>query len=369
MRTTAVPHPAGPLLDLRSDTLTKPTPALRMAMMAAEVGDAYYDEDPSVLALEERVAQVLGFEAAAFMPSGTMSNQVALRFHARAGDAVLCSPENHIVQYETGALAGINGLQHMPAPLESNGFRIDEAALAGCIVPADARHAPTTSVVAVENTQLRAGGAVYPLEALVSLRRACNALGLPLHIDGARLWHAAHVETHARQGNTQQKHLQNVSPFAYLARYGDACDTLSVCFSKGLGAPVGSAMLGPRRAINAAKKIRKMMGGTMRQCGILAAGAQFAMENQFERLADDHASARILARAFAETFPHAIVPVPATNIVLARFSTPTEALACVEKFHSEKNVRLSLLDPVTVRGVTHLDAPLSAFQERFAPLP
>jgi threonine aldolase len=335
-----------PVLDLRSDTITKPTLAMRSAMMAAEVGDAYYDEDPSVNALEERLALDFGMEAAAFMPSGTMSNQVALRVLARAGEAVLCSPDNHVVQYETGALAGINGLQHMPVPLVSAGHVVDIARLPDAIVTPAMRHAPTTAVVAVENTHLRAGGRTYPIAALEELKAACLRLGIPLHVDGARLWHAARVEG------------------IPLARYGAACDTLSVCFSKGLGAPVGSALLGSRERIGSAKKVRKMMGGTMRQCGFLAVAASFALDAHFARLDDDHMGARLLARWLADAWPSASVDVPETNIVLARFLDAASARACLEGALTGAGLRLSALDALTVRGVVHLDVPLEELRAR-----
>lgn len=339
------------VLDCRSDTLTKPTPALRAVLAAADVGDAYYDEDPSVSALERRVAELFGHEAAAFMPSGTMSNQVALRLHARAGDAVLCSPNNHIVQYETGALAGINGLQHMPVPLDESGFLVDEEKLPDFFVPRVLRHAPTTAVVAIENTHLRAGGRVYPLARMERLKAACDALGVPLHVDGARVWHAARVEGAGLDG---------------LKPYGHVAHTLSVCFSKGLGAPVGSALLGSSETIEAAKKVRKMMGGSMRQCGILAAAANHTLDHHFLRLDEDHNAAQVLADFLRKKHPKAFVRRPETNIVLARFSSALDAKACLDTMLTQHGVRLSALDPLTVRGVLHLDVPRAELEARLA---
>lgn len=327
-------------LDLRSDTLTLPTPAMRAAMFAAEVGDAYYDEDPSVRALERRVAALFGKEGALFMPSGTMCNQVAIRIHCRPGDAVVVPPSNHIVQYETGALAGINGVQHMdPGPALVAGFQIDPDLVGSCIEPFAATHAPHTRLVAVENTHLRSGGKIYPIESLERLASACRTHDVPLHIDGARIWNA-HVATRTP-----------------LSAYGALCDTLSVCFSKGLGAPVGSCLIGSSSAIASAKRFRKMMGGHMRQSGFLAAAASFALDNHLERLADDHANAAHLALFLQKVLPEASVPTPATNIVLVHLPrdlglSASNVLADLESSHG---LRMSALDSHTLRAVLHLN--------------
>lgn len=343
------------LIDLRSDTLTLPTPGMREAMMGAEVGDAYYDEDPSVRALESRVADLFGKPAALFMPSGTMSNQIALKLHGRPGDAVLVHPDNHIVQYESGALAGIAQLQHMTVPVV-DGFVVDADRLVEVVSPLSATHAAHTRVVSVENTHLKSGGRVYPLEALRHLREAAHTLGLAVHLDGARIWHA-----HVTEGMP-------------LAAYGDTADTISVCFSKGLGAPVGSCLLGSVEHIALAKRLRKMQGGSMRQCGFLAAAASYAIEHNIRRLAEDHLAARRLAAFLRTRFPEAHVPEPETNIVLMQLPdastlsssagdlwTPARVLAQLE---AEHGLRMSALGPRLLRAVTHLSAPLPSSLER-----
>ena len=335
------------VLDLRSDTLTQPTPAMRQFMMLAPVGDSYYDEDPSVCALEERVASLFAMPSALFMPSGTLANQIALKLHCQPGDAVLSSHQNHIVQYESGALAALGGISQLTAPLK-NDFMIDEVRLAQAIVPFEATHAPQTKVVAVENTHLRAGGRVYPLAELQLLSAECQRLGIALHMDGARIWHA---------------HLAEQVP---LSSYGPLLSTLSVCFSKGLGAPVGSCLLASTANIKKAKRLRKMHGGTMRQCGFLAAAATYALVHHLERLADDHQDAKALAQYLQKILPQAQVPEPETNIVFVLLpknnsNNTGDAAHILAILESEHGLRLSALDAHTLRAVVHLDTPVQRY--------
>jgi threonine aldolase len=259
--------------DLRSDTLTSPTPGMRAAMAAAQVGDDVYGEDPTVRALEERVAALLGKESALFVPSGTMGNQIGLLVHTRPGDEVIIGEGAHCAFYESGAGSAWAGVQFAIAG-RGGLFRADE--MLEVIKPLP-DHFPRSRLVVVENTHNRAGGRVFPQADVVAIAEAARARGLGLHLDGARLWNAS-VATGLD--------LQDLAaPF----------DTVGVCFSKGLGAPVGSAFVGSREHIVSAHRFRKMLGGGMRQAGILAAGALYALEHQRARLSEDHRSAQVFA--------------------------------------------------------------------------
>jgi threonine aldolase len=336
------------ILDFRSDTLTKPTPAMREFMMAAEVGDSYYEEDPSVLSLERKVALLFGTEAAIFMPTGTMSNQVGVRLHCSPGDALLIPLSNHIVQFETGALSGINGVQAMEPALH-DGWKIDSHELEMSFSDFGATHASMTKAVAVENTHLVSGGQIYPFEELKELSAACRSLNLGFHLDGARIWHASVVEGRP------------------LSAYGALFDTLSVCFSKGLGAPVGSALLGTREKIAHAKRFRKMFGGSMRQCGFLAAAAEFALDHHVERLAEDHMNAKILANFFRKHVPEAVVPEPQTNLVFIRMERNSGGRSAKEiavEMESRFGMKISAFDSRTLRAVTHLNISTEMLKQR-----
>lgn len=323
------------MFDLRSDTLTQPTPAMREYMFKAQVGDCFYDEDPSVLQLEDAVAQMFGHEAAVFMPSGTMSNQVAIRLHCRPGEAVIIPSDNHIIQYESGALAGVNGVQHCSPALVEN-FQIDAQKMTECFVPFAAIHAPQTTLVSVENTHLRSGGRVYPLPELQLLKEECDRHSLPLHIDGARIWNA------------------HIASGVSLRAYGACATTLSVCFSKGLGAPVGSCFIGSKNDSQKAKRIRKMFGGTMRQCGFLAAAALYALENNLQLLSKDHDNAKKVAEFLKKIIPTAHILQPETNIVIAKLgqnNTQEILNMLIEKY----DIKMSALDSSTIRAVLHLN--------------
>ncbi|MGC4092105.1 MAG: GntG family PLP-dependent aldolase [Polyangiaceae bacterium] len=317
-------------VDLRSDTVTRPSPAMREAMARAEVGDDVYGEDPSVQALEARVAGLLGKQAALFVPSGTMSNQLALLVHTRPGDEVIVAKGAHMACDESGAGAAIAGVQF--ASVGEN----------GCFGAADVERAcqperyfhPRTRLVCIENTHNRAGGRVFPAASLAEVIEAARRRGLGLHLDGARLWNAA-----AASGS---------SPAALCEGF----DTVSVCFSKGLGAPVGSAFCGPRETIEGARRFRKMLGGGMRQAGVLAAAASYALEHQRERLTLDHAHARLLAEALARVDGLEVMP-PETNIVVGR-AAAGNAASYVEMLGA-RGVLSGALDAYTLRLVTHLD--------------
>ena len=318
------------VIDLRSDTVTRPGRAMREAMMNAEVGDDVYGEDPTVRELEQRTAELLGKESALFVSSGTMGNQIALLVQTRPGDEVVIGEGAHVAFYESGAGAALAGVQFAQA---GAGGLFDAEALSAATKPRADYH-PRTSLVCLENTHNRAGGRVFPQTLAESVVARARELGLGAHLDGARLWHAA-----LASGRSE----------AELAR---PFDTVSVCFSKGLGAPVGSALLGSRDAIAAARRFRKMLGGGMRQSGILAAGALFALDHQRARLLEDHVAARTLGAALGELTFVRLVP-PETNIV--SFSVlGVDALQIVSAAKA-RGVLLNATGPESLRAVTHLD--------------
>ena len=282
-------------IDLRSDTLTRPTPAMRRAMADAEVGDDQWREDPTTQRLEAAVAERFGREAALFVPSGTMGNQVCLRLAARPGSEVLANEDNHIFWYESGAAPALSGIQlHAVAGVRG---RLDPAAVAARV--RGAAYGVPTAAVAVEQTHNRGGGAVHPLAELAELRALTSAAGLHLHCDGARIWNAS------------------VATGTSLERYGAMFDSLSVCFSKGLAAPVGSAVIGDRELVERARQVRQLLGGGLRQSGVLAAAALVAIDEMVDRLADDHANAGATAETVAAGVPGSTDPALVdTNIVL-----------------------------------------------------
>jgi threonine aldolase len=320
------------VVDLRSDTVTRPTAGMRAAMAAAPLGDDVYGEDPTVNELQEYVAALFGHEAALFTPSGSMANQIALQVNVPRGGELLCDGDAHVVTYEIGAAAAIGGVSTRTWP--ACGGDIDVEVVAS-LVRRDGYGVPTRTI-AVEQTHNQGGGAVIPLETLRGLRRVADEYELTLHCDGARIWHA-HVAT-------------GVS----LATYGALFDTISVCLSKGLGAPVGSLVIGRAGPIAEARTIRKRLGGGMRQAGILAAGGRYALDHHVNRLADDHARAQRLAAAFA---PYGVVEPArvATNLVMLDLSKhPLDAPAVVTAAATD-GVLVGAMAPRLVRLATHLD--------------
>ncbi len=261
------------IIDLRSDTVTKPTPGMLDAMLRAEVGDDVWGEDPTVSALEESTAHRFGMEAGLFCPSGTMTNQIAIRVHTQPQQEVICHKQSHIYLYEGGGIA-YNSLASVRL-LDGERGLLNAEDVAAAINPDDI-HYPETALVAIENTVNKGGGACYSLERIASISRICQEHHLPLHLDGARVFNAL-VAT-------------NESPGAY----GQYFDSISVCLSKGLGAPVGSVLLGSHAFIHQARRVRKVFGGGMRQAGYLAAAGLYALNHHVERLLDDHRCARVL---------------------------------------------------------------------------
>ncbi len=306
---------------------------MREAMANAEVGDDVYGEDPTVNALEERVAAMFGHEAGLFVPTGSMGNQIAIQTIVPPGGELLCDADAHVVTYEIGAAAALGGISTRTWPAVGAG--LDPATVAAMIRP-DGFHAVATRAVAVEQTHNRAGGAVIPLATLEALRGLADEAGLRLHCDGARIWHA---------------HVADGVP---LATYGALFDTMSVCLSKGLGAPAGSVFVSTAERVAAGRIIRKRLGGGMRQAGILAAAGAYALDHHLDRLRDDHARARRLAEAL-EPFGVVDPATVRTNIVLLDFAKSPVDLATFTARAREQGVRVSVLGPALGRLITHLD--------------
>ena len=281
------------VIDLRSDTVTRPGPEMRRAMIEAEVDDDVLGHDPTVLRLEQRVAEVLGKEAALYVPSGTMANQVALHAQTRHGDEAFLHAQAHIVFYEQGGAAVLSGLQLRT--FDSADGTLDPEVMEGFVHHDDDVHFAPTRIVCIENTHNHCGGLVYPLEKIHDVRAFCDRHGLLLHLDGARIWNAA-----AAGGGA-------------LADIAAPCDTVSVCLSKGLGAPVGSLVVGDAAFVERARRARKLFGGGMRQAGIIAAAGLYALEHHVERVVDDHRRARTLAER--------LVHVPGLSVDLEKVQT------------------------------------------------
>ena len=319
------------MIDLRSDTVTRPTAAMREAMARAEVGDDVFGEDPTVGALEEEVAQLTGKEAALFVSSGTMGNQLAIGTQTRPGDDVVVGERAHPIYSEGAAGAALSGVQY--SPVGKGGFFTPEE-LEAAVYP-KVYWAPRTSLASVENTHNRAGGRVWPAAQARAVADRARALGLATHLDGARVWNAS-----AATG----------------IEVADLCagfDTVSVCFSKGLGAPVGSAFCGPKALVADARRLRKRWGGAMRQSGILAAGALHALAHHRTRLVEDHANARALGEGLARAPGFRVdLAVVETNIVNLDLEVPAEA---VSRAARELGVLIDATGPRRLRAVTHLD--------------
>jgi threonine aldolase len=322
-------------IDLRSDTVTKPTPGMRAAMAAAEVGDDVIDVDPTVERLQSRCAELLGKEAAIFVPSGTMANQIAVRLHCQAGDELICDVESHIYNYEQGAFAQLTGVATRTVEGRYGVMTVEQ--LRDLIRP-DNEHMVRTRLVWIENTHNRGAGRVQPHENLAEICRWAEQNGLRRHLDGARLFNAE---------------VASGIPVADWARH---FDTVSVCFSKGLGAPVGSALAGPRDLIRLARRHRKVLGGGMRQAGIIAAGALYALENNVQRLAEDHANAQRLAEAIRATEGLTLQPPEIdTNMVIFKVDPAVATAAQLVSRLQESGVLVLAFGPTKIRAVTHLD--------------
>jgi threonine aldolase len=336
---------ADPTIDLRSDTVTRPTPGMRAAMAAAEVGDDVMHEDPTVNRLQERVADLLGKEAALFVPSGTMSNQICIRVHTQPGDEMLCEEGCHVYYYEAGGPAVLSGV--MCHTFRGDYGILDVSQLEGHVRPPN-DHFVKTRLVSIENTHNRGGGRLFPLEKIKAIRTWTRRHNLALHLDGARLWNAV------------------IATGTPARTWAEQVDTVSVCFSKGLGAPVGSALVGPRDFVARARQIRKLFGGGMRQAGILAAAALYALDNHVDRLAEDHRNARVLAQAIADTPGLRLDPPDVhTNIVWIEVDRDLGSAKHVADALKERGVLVSPATPTRIRCVMHLDVS-AAMAERAA---
>lgn len=323
------------MIDLRSDTVTQPTAAMRRAMADAPVGDDVFGEDPTVIELERTTAELLGKEAALFVPSGTMANQLAVRIYCQGGDELLMEAGSHVFGAEAGAAAALHGVscRAIPVAADSRGmFTPDE--MTAALRPID-DHYPPTRLIWIENSHNVGGGSVWPVEQIVAVAEQAHRLGLAVHMDGARLWNAA---------------IATGAPEREFTRH---CDTVSVCFSKGLGAPVGSALAGPRDLITRARRFRKMLGGGMRQAGIIAAGALYALKHHRDRLAEDHAHAAMLAEALS-AIPGVIIAGRPIRTNIVRFRLPGCDAGAIQKRLADQGLLVYDTGPDSFRVVTHL---------------
>jgi threonine aldolase len=322
------------VIDLRSDTVTRPTPAMREAMLRAQVGDDVFGEDPTVIALEQRMAALFGHEAGLFCPSGTMTNQIAIRVHTRPGDEVICDEGAHVYRYEGGGLMANSGCSVKFVPGDRGRFTAEavEAALSNDADPHQAR----SRLVVVENTANRGGGSVWPLQAARAIRASCDRTGLALHMDGARIFNATAVTGDAP------------------AAWGMPFHSVSICLSKGLGAPVGSVLIGSGTFIAEARRVRKRFGGGMRQAGMLAAAGLHALDHHVGRLKDDHHRAGRLGEALTRlSWVEDLLPVE-TNIVVFTLAAGREVGTVLDALRA-RGVLAVRFGSRQVRMVTHLD--------------
>jgi threonine aldolase len=325
-----------PIVDLRSDTVTRPGPAMRRAMAEAEVGDDVLGDDPTVKVLEARTAELLGKEDALFVPSGTMANQIAVGVNTQPGDELLCSATAHLYVWEAGGIARLSGVT-------ARTFRGDRGILSlddvrDAIRPTHDVHYVRTRLVCLENTHNRGGGRVHPIASIAEIARWAREHNLAMHLDGARLMNAV------------------VASGRRAAEWAHYFDTVSICFSKGLGAPIGSAVAGSADAIRRARRLRKVFGGAMRQVGIIAAGALYALDHHVDRLVEDHASARILAEAFASTDGFALECGPVeTNLVWVAVDPSLGTADEVATYLRSRDILVNVHGSQVIRACTHLD--------------
>ncbi len=322
------------MIDFRSDTVTRPTPEMLKAMFAAQVGDDVLGDDPTVKALETKVAVMFGMEAALFCASGTMANQIAIKAHTQPGDEVICNKLSHVYYYEGGGIAMNSGAS--VCLLEGDLGRITAADVEAHINPANDPHRPLSRMVSVENTMNKGGGSVYDFNELKAIAKVCQEHGLKFHLDGARLFNAL-VET-------------NETPLDY----GRIFDSISICISKGLGAPVGSVLIGSKEFIWKSRRIRKVYGGGMRQAGYLAAACIYALDNHVERLRDDNAKARKLERILLSLpYVDSVIPVQ-SNLVFFKLKPEMPEKTFLQKLQ-DQDIYAMALAPQEVRFVTHLN--------------
>ena len=334
--------------DLRSDTVTRPTDMMTRAMVEAPLGDDVLGDDPSVKHLEQAIAERAGKDAALFFPSGTQANQTALQLHAAPGSEAIVERKAHIFNYEAGAPAALSGVQLLPVDTPTGAIRVDD--LQELVRPVD-EHFPQTRLLCLENTHNGHGGRIYPIETMEAVSAWARERGLSVHLDGARIYNAV------------------VATGVSLERYARCADTLSICLSKGLGAPVGTCLIGERDAIERARWIRKRLGGAMRQSGILAAAGIYALDHHVDRLAEDHALARQIADGVREIAGVDLeISEVETNIVLIDVGNPQIEATDLAAALGAMDVGILATGPGTLRAVTHLDVPRDAARaipERF----
>jgi threonine aldolase len=324
----------GMIIDLRSDTVTKPTPQMLEAMWTAEVGDDVLGDDPTVNALQEKAADLFGMEDALFCPSGTMTNQLAIRVHTQPGSDVICDKTSHVYLYEGGGIM-LNSFSSVKL-LDGDRGRLSAQQIEAAISPLNDMHSTVTRLVSLENTMNKGGGCYYDFDELLAIKKLCTERNIPLHLDGARLFNAL-VET----GESTHQ-------------YGSVFDSISICLSKGLGCPVGSLLVGSKETIARARRFRKVMGGGWRQAGFLAAAGIYALDYHVERLKEDHERARAIGEIFAEKAEiEEVFPVD-TNIVIVRLAPAISETEYVLKL-AESGVRAIAFGKSLVRFVTHLD--------------
>jgi len=320
-------------IDLRSDTVTKPTPDMLEAMMTAKVGDDVYKEDPTVNELERRVADYFGMDEALFFPTGSMSNQAAIKLHTQPGEQLICDKYAHVYHYEGGGVSFNSGVSCKL--VDGNRGKITAELVEQGINAPDFYHSPLTSLVCLENTTNKGGGACYTFEEIASINEVTNRHGLGLHLDGARIWNAIVASSQDSR------------------KYGEYFDTISACFSKGMGTPLGTVLAGKKEVMKNAMRIRKVLGGGMRQIGYMAAAAVYAMDNHIERLAEDHKRAAELAKVLEECIYVSEVEPVETNIII--FYLIDGVAEKFEKYLSSREIRLSQMGEGKWRIVTHLD--------------
>ena len=321
------------IIDLRSDTVTKPTPKMLEAMMQAKVGDDVYDEDETVNALEEKIANLFGKEKALFFPSGTMANQTAIKLHTNPGDQVICDKYAHIFNYEGGGASFNSGVSCKL--IDGNRGMFTAKQVEEAINPPDFYHSPLTRLVEIENTTNKGGGSCWDFDEILKIKSLCKTHNLGFHLDGARLWNALV----AKKETTEQ--------------YGKAFDTISVCLSKGLGCPVGSVLVGDNAIMENAIRIRKILGGGMRQVGFLAAAGLYALDNNIERLAEDHKKAKYIAELLQQSNYVKNVESVETNIVI--FELYEETSEKFLKSLSDNKILITNMGNNKLRMVTHLE--------------
>ena len=322
-------------IDLRSDTVTKPTPPMRKAMAEAEVGDDVFGEDPTVNALQEKVARILGKERAIFVPSGTMANQLAIKSHTQPGDEVIIETTSHPNNFEGGAAAALSGIQFYC--LKGARGILDVSQIEEVIRPED-HHFPVTRLICLENTHNRGGGTIYPIEKMAAIHRLAKSKNLQIHLDGARLWNASIAK--------------GIDP----KEYAQWADSVSVCLSKGLGAPIGSLVAGSRTFIDRVHRFRKMFGGGMRQVGIIAAAGIYALDHHIERLKEDHQNAKRLALGLQKLKGLSIDPTHVeTNIVLLDVENSRITAPLIAEAMKKDRILIHAFGKTQIRLVTHLD--------------